>query len=148
MGHARQAARKHYDYDEATIKEAYQRAFEYLSINGIQTRIDIKRVMDALKSVEGTNLFLQRQLDKMQDELGKQKTTTETVSEENVKIREQLAQFQVLIDFLGGRKLKEFANDTNKLIDEELEKEGIDPKKFLNTLLRVSSRLSNPSASS
>jgi hypothetical protein len=148
MGHARQSARKHYDYDEATIKEAYQRAFEHLSINGIQTRIDIKRMMDALKNVEGTNIFLQRQLDKMQDELGKQKTTTENVSEENAKIREQLAQFQVLIDFLKGRNLKEFTDDTNKMIYEELEKEGIDPKKFLSTLLRVASRLSASSASS
>jgi integrase len=29
MGHSRQSARKHYDYDDVTIKEAYQRAFEH-----------------------------------------------------------------------------------------------------------------------
>jgi site-specific recombinase XerC len=41
MGHARLSARKNYDYDDVTIKEAYVKAFEYLSINGIQTRQDI-----------------------------------------------------------------------------------------------------------
>jgi len=148
MGHARQSARKHYDYDEVTIKEAYQRAFEHLSINGIQTRIDIKRVMDALKSVEGTNLFLQRQLEKLQEELGHQKTATEAVSEENLKIRGQLAQFQGLIDLLAGRSLKQFTDDVAKLVDEELDKEDIDPKKYLSTLLKVASRLSAPTASS
>ena len=147
MGHARQAARKHYDYDEATIKEAYQRAFEYLSINGIQTRIDIKRVMEALKSVEGTNLFLQRQLDKMQDELGAQKSATESVSEENVKIREQLAQFKGLTELLAGKSLKQFTDEMAKLVDEELEREGIDSKKYLSTLLRAANRLSNSNSS-
>jgi integrase len=45
MGHSRQSARKHYDYDEITIREAYQRAFEFLSINGLQVRADLKKVM-------------------------------------------------------------------------------------------------------
>jgi len=76
------------------------------------------------------------------------RATTETVSEENSKSKEQLAQFQVLTDFLAGRSLKEFTDDTNKLVDEELEKEGIDPKKFLRTLLKVANRLSESSASS
>ena len=65
MGHARLGARGHYDYDEFTIKENYVRAFEHLSINGIQSREDLAnlkkefeiktmnqtREIDALKSV-------------------------------------------------------------------------------------------------
>jgi integrase len=69
MGHARQSARKHYDYDDVTIKEAYQRAFEYLSINGIQTRLDVKRVMTALKSVQDANIVFQKELDKRDKEM-------------------------------------------------------------------------------
>jgi integrase len=68
FGHARQSARKYYDYDETTIKEAYQRAFEYLSINGMQTRMDIKKVMDALKSVEGTNVIFQQRMERLEGE--------------------------------------------------------------------------------
>ena len=41
MGHARMGARGHYDYDTVTIKEAYAKAFDYLSINGIQSREDL-----------------------------------------------------------------------------------------------------------
>ena len=61
MGHARLGARGHYDYDEFTIKEAYVKAFEHLSINGIQSREDLtklktefdsqNREIDALRSV-------------------------------------------------------------------------------------------------
>jgi hypothetical protein len=127
MGHARQSARKHYDYDEVTIKEAYQRAFEYLSINGVQTRTDIKRLMEALKSVEGTNLFLQRQVEALQEDLECQKTTTENLSEENLKIREQLEKFEPMIKLLDGRTFQEFLRDVDKRLKEEAKKEGVDP---------------------
>lgn len=46
MGHQRRGARKKYDYDEVTIKEAYQKAFENLSINGLQTRTDIAKLKE------------------------------------------------------------------------------------------------------
>ncbi len=71
MGHARQSARKHYDYDEITIKEAYQRAFEYLSINGLQVRADLKKVMEALKSLRDANMVFQNQLEVKDKELEK-----------------------------------------------------------------------------
>jgi hypothetical protein len=38
-----------------TIKEAYQRVFEHVSINGLQTRMDVKKVRDTLI---GAILFL------------------------------------------------------------------------------------------
>ena len=44
MGHSRAGARGHYDYDEYTIKEAYAKAFEHLSINGAQSREDIAQL--------------------------------------------------------------------------------------------------------
>lgn len=46
MGHERASARKSYDYDEAMIIESYQKAFEYLTINGVQTRQDIVRLKE------------------------------------------------------------------------------------------------------
>jgi integrase len=46
MGHQRRGARKKYDYDEITIREAYQRVFEHLSINGLQTRTDIAKLKE------------------------------------------------------------------------------------------------------
>ena len=68
FGHARQSARKYYDYDETTVREAYQRVFEYLSINGMQTRMDIKKVMAALKTVEDTNVIFQQRIERLEGE--------------------------------------------------------------------------------
>ena len=62
FGHGRKGARGHYDYDEQTIKEAYLRVFEHLSINGLQTRMDMKKVMDALKGVENANLLFHSEI--------------------------------------------------------------------------------------
>ena len=46
MGHKRLGARGHYAYDEYTMKEAYTKAFEHLTINGTQVREDIKSMKE------------------------------------------------------------------------------------------------------
>jgi hypothetical protein len=52
MGHSRAGARGHYDYDEFTIKEAYTKAFEHLSINGIQSREDLVQLKNSVKETK------------------------------------------------------------------------------------------------
>ena len=52
FGHQRRGARKKYSYDEITIKEAYQRAFEHLSINGLQTRTDVIKLKEDLSKAK------------------------------------------------------------------------------------------------
>lgn len=47
MGHARLSARGSYDYDEFTIREAYTKIFENLSINGIQSREDLAELRNS-----------------------------------------------------------------------------------------------------
>ncbi|MEM3377533.1 MAG: tyrosine-type recombinase/integrase [Candidatus Bathyarchaeia archaeon] len=91
MGHARQSARKHYDYDEVTIKEAYNRAFQFLSINGFQVREDIKKLMDALQSVEETNMIIQRHLDAKDSEIAELKRKLSDI-EQNIRIFEELVE--------------------------------------------------------
>jgi hypothetical protein len=63
FGHARQSARKHYNYDEQTIRENYAKAFEHLSINGVQTRQDIAKLKEdmAKKNEYFTELLAQQQ---------------------------------------------------------------------------------------
>jgi integrase len=46
MGHRRQGARKKYSYDDITVKEAYAKAFEFMTINGLQTRTDIAKLKE------------------------------------------------------------------------------------------------------
>ena len=81
FGHGRKGARGHYDYDDMTIKEAYQRVFEHLSINGLQTRIDIKKVMDALKTVEETNVLFHTQLSEKTKEIEQLKKSVSKIEE-------------------------------------------------------------------
>jgi integrase len=105
MGHARQSARKHYDYDETTIREAYQRAFEHLSINAMQTHIDSKRIMKALRSVEETNVMFQKQLDQTDKELKALKTTVSEV--------------QPIVDFLKDFDPEQLAQFIKHFSDEQ-----------------------------
>jgi len=51
MGHKRLGARGAYAYDETTIREAYSKAFEHLTINGVQTREDIQKLNDKMETV-------------------------------------------------------------------------------------------------
>ena len=72
MGHQRRGARKKYDYDEITIREAYQRAFEHLSINGLQTRTDIAKLKeDFIKTKSDFMDMLAEQKQKNEAELEK-----------------------------------------------------------------------------
>lgn len=68
MGHGRQGARKNYDYDEQTIKDNYVKAFEHLSINGLQTRTDIARLKEEFTT---TKAELADMIAKQQKELEK-----------------------------------------------------------------------------
>jgi integrase len=52
MGHGRKGARKAYDYDEYTIKEAYKLAFEHLSANGVQSREDLAQLRNKMAEME------------------------------------------------------------------------------------------------
>lgn len=53
MGHKRQGARGHYAYDEDTIREWYAKAFENLSINGIQSREDFAKFREDTNKMIG-----------------------------------------------------------------------------------------------
>jgi len=66
MGHARLGARGHYDYDAETIREAYTRAFEHLSINGIQSREDLAKLREDMNRTIGKQ---QRQIEELTEKL-------------------------------------------------------------------------------
>lgn len=53
MGHDQQGARKNYAHDDETIREAYLKAFQYLSINGIQSREDLAKIKADFHSMIG-----------------------------------------------------------------------------------------------
>jgi site-specific recombinase XerD/uncharacterized coiled-coil protein SlyX len=62
MGHTRISARKSYDYDSETIKEAYGKAFEFLTVNGIQAKQDIRKLEEKVQSQQTTIENLSRQI--------------------------------------------------------------------------------------
>ncbi len=54
MGHQRLGSRGHYGYDEQTIKDAYTKAFEFVSINGMQSREDLVKIKENLNNLIGS----------------------------------------------------------------------------------------------
>ena len=100
MGHSRAGARSHYDYDEYTIKEAYTKAFEHLSINGIQSREDLVQLKSSVKETK--------------EEMAKLRL-------ENFNVKYAL---DTLIRKLGERGIK---IDVNAMVEEETEKYSEEP---------------------
>ena len=49
MGHERGGARNNYSFDDETIRQAYISAFEFLSINGIQSRQDLQTIKQEMR---------------------------------------------------------------------------------------------------
>lgn len=101
MGHGRKGARGHYDYDEATIKENYAKAFEHLSINGLQTRTDVI---------------------KLKEDLSKAKVEfADMVSDQKAKFEEQLGLLKEKVEFLdkyiGLTDVVETPEDAQTLLD-------------------------------
>jgi integrase len=81
FGHGRKGARGHYDYDEQTIKEAYGKVFEHVSINGLQVRNDLKKVMDGLENLNQLNALFRTQLEAKDKEIGEVKSELRALSE-------------------------------------------------------------------
>jgi integrase len=98
MGHQRSGARSHYGYDEETIKEAYIAAFEFLSINGIQSREDLKK--------------LKAEVDQ------KTQMLTEIITKQQNKIDELEGKFEAKL----AEKVKMLIDFMNKHTEEENEK--------------------------
>ena len=80
FGHGRKGARGHYDYDEMTIREAYGKVFEHVSINGLQVRNDLKKVMDGLKDLNEMQTVFKRQLEAKDKELEDVKSELRSLS--------------------------------------------------------------------
>lgn len=69
FGHGRKGARGHYDYDEFTIREAYGKVFEHVSINGLQVRNDVTKLSKTVMGLTETIGVFQRQLEAKDKEL-------------------------------------------------------------------------------
>ena len=69
MGHEREGARANYSYDDETIREAYISAFEFLSINGIQSREDLATIKEGMKKQENYLVSLIAEMKERNDKL-------------------------------------------------------------------------------
>ena len=105
MGHKRRGAREHYSYDEITIKENYAKAFQYMTINGIQSRKDIEELR---KSQLAQAKFL-TQLDEDNE---KQKAEIDNQNERIKKMESDYEQLELIITILS---LKDYDEKTKKM---------------------------------
>jgi integrase len=68
MGHDREGARANYSYDDETIKQAYIQAFEFLSINGLQSREDLQKIKADMQALIGNQqIEIEQQKESMQE---------------------------------------------------------------------------------
>lgn len=127
FGHARKGARGHYDFDEETIKQNYAKAFEFMSINGLQTRTDIAKLKEEFKSTKSELAELiaeqQRELAQQKQELGKTQNDYESVK----KTLDLFVKWVNLIDVVesetDAKQLLDFLEKMryNKYIKEKIE---------------------------
>lgn len=94
MGHKRIGARGHYDYDEITIKEACADAFQFLTINGIQSRKDIEELRKSqlaqaklLTQIGEENEEQKQKIDAQKAEIDEQKEEIESMRKEITDLR-------------------------------------------------------------
>jgi hypothetical protein len=80
MGHQRLGSRGHYGYDSETIKEAYAKAFEFLSINGLQSKEDIAKLKENLNNL-----------------IGSQQVQIEAQKEENKQLKDRMSRLEDVI---------------------------------------------------
>jgi len=84
MGHMRLGARGHYGYDSQTIIEAYTKAFEYLSINGMQSREDLSKIKEDMNKL-----------------IGKQQIEIEDRKQENKALNERIGKLEESLKNVG-----------------------------------------------
>ncbi len=84
MGHMRLGARGHYGYDSQTIMEAYTKAFEYLSINGMQSREDLSKIKEDMNKL-----------------IGKQQIEIEDRKQENKALNERIGKLEESLKNVG-----------------------------------------------
>lgn len=130
MGHERQGARKHYDYDEETIKEAYINAFENLSINGIQNREDMKKLKDDMNMLIGKQqVQIEEQKNDLKDAVERFEERLDAKSEE---IKKEIMDKFELFKLVTTKEDWEIINEAiqriklNKLNQTEAETEEAD----------------------
>jgi hypothetical protein len=128
FGHGRKGARGHYDYDELTIKEAYGKVFEHLSINGLQVRNDLKKVMEGLNNLNQMNTVFRGQLEAKDRELEEVRSELKALSSlikqvsssEHVKVADDVLN-QVADKLLADKDFMEkFRKDAEKIHPETL----------------------------
>lgn len=101
MGHQRLGARGHYGYDSETIIEAYTKAFEFLSINGMQSREDLAKLKSDLNSLIGKQ---QVEIEQGKVRAEQQEERAEKTEKELAVIKKEMANISKnLYKIIGGR---------------------------------------------
>jgi integrase/uncharacterized coiled-coil protein SlyX len=112
MGHSRGGARDNYNYDDETIREAYISAFEYLSINGIQSREDLAKIKADLNAIIG----------KQQVQIEQQKDSMEELNSKIGKQEKEMADQRQILDLIYGsiQEFKTEKTESEKRQDEAM----------------------------
>lgn len=89
FGHTREGAKERYAISQATIIDAYNKAFQFLSVNhGTQARKDIEVMNDQVKELRDNNDKTLANMNRIIEQLqGQMEDQTKILKEQDVKIR-------------------------------------------------------------
>ena len=104
MGHDRIGARNNYQYNDETIRESYISAFEYLTINGIQSREDISKIKGDLNKLIGQQ---QVQIEEQKTELKSLKDLVTTQSAKLDVVSEELKEVGAVLKVVMDMRKQE-----------------------------------------
>ncbi|MCW4015476.1 MAG: site-specific integrase [Candidatus Bathyarchaeota archaeon] len=116
MGHKRRGARANYDYDEPTIKESYERTFQFLTINGIQNRKDIQ-------DLRTTQLTQAKLLSQIGEENEKQKAEIEGQKQEIELLKTNYEKLEHMLELVAKGEF-EVTVETQEEIRKRKQKEA------------------------
>ena len=98
MGHKRAGARGDYECSEATVRQVYNKAFRFLSINhGVQVRDDLKLMENTVTGLAKTIAQQQEKIDKVEQASKEYLERNEALTLELKKIAEQIKELEKLI---------------------------------------------------
>lgn len=115
MGHGRVGARSHYDYDPEMIKEAYSRAFEHLSINGLQVRQDVAKIREDMQKLVGQQTIeIERQKAENQATKQELREVKEFMSTQGSKLEQLSKALNEILPFFEAEAIKRYKESQQK----------------------------------
>jgi site-specific recombinase XerD len=117
FGHKREGAREHYAISQATVLDAYDKAFQFLSVNhGTQARKDIETIRDQMREMRDNNDQTIQSLNRL---IGSLTTENQQTKSEIERLRKQMDSIEKGLRLMERARFRKEQAQQDKLEVEE-----------------------------